>query len=112
MTRPRNSALKPWMVVVSVGATVGGWILLARQATDVSPQTAPEPSNATQSVTADLPPIPTVEALHAYAAPTTGPGSQLDLPQVPSVVSPSTLSQGQAPSAPSPRLPFTTRSSR
>ncbi len=115
MTKPRNSVLKPWMVALSLGATVGGWVFLARQATDSTQQVTPAPSGAMQSATVELPPIPTVQALQAYAAPASASGSQVDLPPVPQVAAPALRPQTQAPSAsaPLPARPFvTTRSSR
>jgi hypothetical protein len=115
MTKTRDFILKPWIVALSLGATLGGWAMLARHDfVDVGGQVTQAqatPAAVINTVNRELPPVPTVEALTAYASPN-GALSAAGLPQVPAIVAPAPRSR--IVQAPQPQTPpvTTTRSSR
>ncbi len=89
MTKRSNFSVKPWLAVLSLGVTVGGWALLGRQLLvqqpDASAPLSPGQPAASQSVAVTLPPVPTVEALQGYAANGTGAGQVVIVPAAPVV---------------------------
>lgn len=129
MTRTRDFILKPWIAALSLGTTLGGWAVLARQdlarVDTQAAQPQPTPEAVVEAVHQALPPVPTVEALLAYASPGTGSGLHIiNLPPVPAIVAPQPqqpqivqLPAAEQPpaAAPQPQAPPptpTTRSSR
>ena len=124
MTKTHDFILKPWIAALSLGVTLGGWAMLARQdfvAVNGQPaQSQATPETIVKAVHQALPPVPTVEALLAYASPGTGGTlSAAGLPQVPVIVAPAPrpqVIQAPAPQAPAPQPQTppvtTTRSSR
>ncbi len=106
-TKPQDSILTPWIAALSLGVTLGGWTLLARQEVadaKSTPQPAtPTPVPVIKPMVANFPPIPTVGALTAYAAASTDVLPTLDLQPVPVVVMPAPRPQVvQAPAAQAP----------
>lgn len=111
-TKPQGSILKPWIAALSLGVTLGGWTLLARQEmadAKSTPQPAtPTPIPVIKPMAANFPPIPTVGALTAYAAPSVDALPTLDLQPIPAVVAPAPRPQVtpapvvQAPAAQEP----------
>ena len=130
MTKRNALVFKPWIAALSLGATLGGWAMLARQdiavAEDQPIQSPATPEAVMKAVHLELSPVPTVEALLAYAAPDAGRvqprDDDLDLPPIPMVVAPAPRPQviqtpapqqataPQQPQAPPPVA--TTQSSR
>ena len=98
MTKQSHSILKPWIAALSLGATVGGWALLAQREAKVNsaPAAPPQgPAPVIQNVVATLPPVPSVVALAAYAAPSLTNVPALDLPEIPVVSAPAPRVQAQ-----------------
>ncbi|MBN1264063.1 MAG: hypothetical protein JXA25_01125 [Anaerolineales bacterium] len=118
MTENGKSSLKPMLAVVTLGTTLGGWGLLAKNQMDkaaVSMESLPTTSvSETQLLTENLPPIPTVAALIEYAAADQSEIS-LDMEPVPVVVDPGprqqVFQQAPASSSPQPRQPVTSSGS-
>jgi len=118
MTR---AILKPWIAALSLGATIGGWAVLAQReakgnadeyilsAAATLPQGA---APVVQSVVATLPPVPSVAALAAYATPGLVNVPALDLPDIPVVSTPAPRIQAQPQpqpqQQPQPAPPVTT----
>jgi hypothetical protein len=115
MTKTHDFILKPWIAALSLGATLGGWAMLAKQDLAATgnqvTQDQVTPAAVINTVNRELPPVPTVEGMTAYASPNSAQSSA-DLPQVPAIVAPAPRSR--ILQAPQPQTPpvATTRSSR
>jgi len=121
-----SAILKPWIAALSLGATLGGWAFLAQREAkgnadeyirSVAATLAQGAAPVVQSVVATLPPVPSVAALAAYAAPGLVNVPALDLPEIPVVSAPAPRVQAQPQpqpqQQPQPAPPVTTtRSSK